>query len=288
VGVGGLIRRMTLDRCLPQFLLKTNRRGTSHRILAGFFLLTVSILLITGGELKALAGVYTLSFLAVMALFAVGNILLKVKRDRLPRPTRAGWATVLLAIVAVTMGMIGNAVMNPPYLVVFLEYFVPSMLIIAVMLNRVALLKGMLFSVRGILKGISLPLKRVAGWIEGKIHQINAQEVVFFTRGDNLANLNRAVLYVRRNEHTNRLKIVTVFRDRSRVPERLAHDVAFLNEAYPGVQIEFVEVEGAFGPQLIQELSKRWDIPANFMFIGSPGDGFMYGLADLGGVRLII
>ena len=54
------------------------------------------------------------------------------------------------------------------------------------------------------------------------------------------------------------------------------------------LEIEFVVVKGTFGPELIQELSKRWGIPPNFMFIGSPGDGFMYGLADLGGVRLII
>ncbi len=36
IGVNGLVRRMTLDRCLPQFFLKTNRRGTTHRII-GFF-----------------------------------------------------------------------------------------------------------------------------------------------------------------------------------------------------------------------------------------------------------
>ncbi|MDA3898546.1 MAG: APC family permease [Desulfobacteraceae bacterium] len=86
VGVNGLVRRMTLDRCLPQFFLKTNRRGTTHRIIISFFILCVSILLITQGELKALAGVYTISFLAVMALFAFGNILLKIKRAGLPRP----------------------------------------------------------------------------------------------------------------------------------------------------------------------------------------------------------
>ena len=70
VGVTGLVHRMTLDRCLPQFLLKRNRRGTTHRIIIAFFLMAVSVLLITRGELEALAGVYTLSFLAVMVLFA--------------------------------------------------------------------------------------------------------------------------------------------------------------------------------------------------------------------------
>jgi amino acid transporter len=91
VGVGGLVHRMTLDRCLPQFLLKLNKRGTTYRIMIAFFILCVSILLITKGELGALAGVYALSFLSVMALFALGNILLKFRRARLPRPERASW-----------------------------------------------------------------------------------------------------------------------------------------------------------------------------------------------------
>jgi hypothetical protein len=38
----------------------------------------------------------------------------------------------------------------------------------------------------------------------------------------------------------------------------------------------------------VKELEQQWNIPANFMFIGSPGDHFLYGLAELGGVRLII
>ncbi|GIS62691.1 MAG: hypothetical protein CM1200mP2_49160 [Planctomycetaceae bacterium] len=69
VGVTGLVHRMTLDRCLPQFLLKKNKRfGTTHRIIIAFFILAVSVLVVTGGALEALAGVYTLSFLSVMVL----------------------------------------------------------------------------------------------------------------------------------------------------------------------------------------------------------------------------
>ena len=51
VGVTGLVRRMSLDRCLPQFLLRENRwRGTNHWIILGFFALCCSILFITAGE----------------------------------------------------------------------------------------------------------------------------------------------------------------------------------------------------------------------------------------------
>ena len=52
--------------------------------------------------------------------------------------------------------------------------------------------------------------------------------------------------------------------------------------------IEFVEIEGTFAPELIENLSKEWNIPVNFMFIGSPGDHFPFRVEELGGVRLII
>lgn len=80
---------MTLDQCFPQFLLKSNRRGTYHRIILVFMSLCISILYLTGGRLLSLAGVYTISFLGVMTLFGIGNILLKINRRELKRTYRA-------------------------------------------------------------------------------------------------------------------------------------------------------------------------------------------------------
>ena len=288
VGVNGLIRRMTLDRCLPQYLLKTNWHGTTHRIIVSFFILSVSVLLITRGELKALAGVYTISFLSVMALFGLGNIFLKTKRAGLPRPTEASLFAVLIAIAAVLAGLIGNAIMNPEYLAVFLEYFIPSVLIIVVMLGRITLLQAGLFLVRSVLKFFIKHMTSTAQSIRIEIDKISSQQVVFFTRGDNLANLNNAMLYVKQNEHTNRVKVVTVVKNKDEVPSKLEKDLNFLNEAYPTIEIEFVVLTGKFGPDLIRELSAKWNIPINLMFIGSPGTHFIYGLGELGGVRLII
>jgi len=288
VGVTGLVHRMTLDRCLPQFLLKKNRRGTTHRIIIVFFLLCVSILLITQGDLQSLAGVYTISFLAVMSLFGLGNVFLKIKRSKLPRPTVAPLPLVLLAIVAVVTGLIGNVCINVHYLFIFLEYFVPTMIVVAIMLGRITLLKAYLFLVRSILKFLLSHLTSTSLAIKAKINQISSQQIVFFTRGDNLANLNQAMLYVQENEDTNRIKVVTVVSDEKYIAPNLQKDLSFLNEAYPNIEIEFVPLIGEFGPELIQKLSNEWRIPPNLMFIGSPGTHFMYGLADLGGVRLII
>lgn len=45
VGVNGLIKRMTLDRILPNYFLKENKKGSTYRILALFFLLCISVYL---------------------------------------------------------------------------------------------------------------------------------------------------------------------------------------------------------------------------------------------------
>jgi amino acid transporter len=387
VGVTGLVHRMTLDRCLPQFLLKTNSRGTTHRIIIAFFLLCVSVLLITtnhvpesdvesikavvagadmappeapgkdadedamaaysaqlavtrekvntaianlspeelspsskaifgalsnkdkanlqtlasAGELgdrmhgagenaqiKKLAGIYTISFLSVMALFGVGNVLLKIKRKNLPRPAKASWIAVFIAITAVLAGLVGNAAKDPAYLVTFLQYFIPSMAVILIMLSRISLLSGLLGMVRNFTAAIVAPMTKMAGWVRKKIDDINSQQIVFFTRGDNTANLNNAVLYVKQNEHTNRLKIVTITNDQHTAPAGLSEELKVLDKAYPEIDIEYIELEGNFSPELITKLSAEWNIPKNLMFIGSPGGRLGYSLAELGGVRLII
>jgi hypothetical protein len=288
VGVNGLVGRMTLDRCLPQFLLKTNPRGTTHRIIIAFFLLTVSVLLITRGDLPALAGVYTLSFLSVMLLFGFGNILLKLKRATLPRPAKASWPTVLLAMLAVGVGLIGNALLNPSYLAVFLEYFIPAFLIVSLMLGRIKVLEALLFITRKVMSAILKPMHQFSDRVRSQIDDINSQQFVFFTRGDNLSNLNRVMLYIRRNEHTSRIKIVHVTAEGDKLPSKLEKDIQFLDEAYPDVQINLELVKGNFSPHLISSLSRRWKIPTNFMFIGCPGGGLTHDLAEFGGVRIIV
>lgn len=67
VGVTGLVRRMAMDRCLPQVLLHENScRKTNHWIVIGFFLVASSLFLLLQGNVETLSGVYNLAFLAVM------------------------------------------------------------------------------------------------------------------------------------------------------------------------------------------------------------------------------
>ena len=67
VGVGGLMKRLALDRCIPGFFLATNRwRNTNHNIALFFFAVSTSMLLILNGSLVQLGGIFALAFLSVL------------------------------------------------------------------------------------------------------------------------------------------------------------------------------------------------------------------------------
>src|SRR5690242_1261514 len=288
VGVGGLLKRMTLDRILPQMLLKENKKHASPRILIMFYILCLSILFITEGELGPLAGVYTISFLSVMVFFGIGNLLLKIKRERLPRPEIAAPTTVILGILGVLIALYGNVKLHPEYLVVFLQYFIPAFLIITIFLERKMVIRYLIIYVNRFFDKLQRATIFSRFHLAKQLRQLNKQAFVFFTKGDNIAVLNKVIIYVRDNEITQRLKIVTVLQKEEQMNETFMRDFEALDRAYPDIKIEYIQIRGVFGPDLIRRLSKEWNIPQNFMFIGSPGDHFPHRLSDLGGVRLII
>jgi amino acid transporter len=288
IGVGGLVERMALDRILPSFLLHKNKRGSSYFIFISFFLLSSSILIITKGELEALAGVYTIAFLGVMILFGFGNILLKVNRKKLPRPERAGWISILVAISGILVALIGNVLLNPQDLGIFLNYLIPTLMIVGFMLYRIKILKAVLYFINYITPEKSTFFKGINSKIVSKIIKINNQEFVFFTNHDNVVNIKKVLQYITDNEHTKRLKIVAVLNENNQIAPKLKNDIQVLDRAFPLIKVQFIEEPGVFGPEKIKELSTRWNIPVNFMFIGSPGDKFPYKLEELGEVRLII
>ena len=289
VGVIGLVRRMSLDQCLPQVLLRTNRwRGTNHWIIVAFFALCASILGVTRGHVGTLAGVYALSFLAVMALYAFGNLLLKQTRARLPRSERAGVLTVSLALLAALVALLANVVLEPLNVGIFTVYLAVALVVVGVMFLRVQLLKLALSISRAVVERVQRVNEHVRERVVAEIQEINARAVVYFSRGDDIEILNRAALYVLRNEQTANLKVVRVYEDESEIPGDLAQTLKTIDRLYPQLRIDFLAVRGKFGPALIERLSKRLRVPKNAMFIGTPGDRFPHRISELGGVRVIL
>jgi hypothetical protein len=222
-----------------------------------------------------------------MALFGIGNLLLKAKRRKLPRPVKASILSVLIAVFFIIIAFYGNILLNEDSFYTFLKYLFPALLVVVIMLNRTLIIRGIIAT----LDFLNRPFRKFVVKSNKKLHQlhrnINEQEFVFFTKKDNVAILNKVMQYVEDNETTRKLKIVNVMKEGENNDE-LKMDLRVLDRAYQDIDIDFIEIIGEFTPELIEELSLKWKIPKNFMFIASPSDRFSYRVADLGGVRLIM
>ncbi len=222
-----------------------------------------------------------------MGLFAVGNMLLKRVRARLPRTARATWTEVSLAFLAVVLALVGNVLLDPANLRVLAVYALLAGGVVGIMFLRLQILRGMLIVSRTVVERVTALNQWVRSWILRKIEEINDLTVVYLTKGDEVAVLNRAALYVLTNEHSNRLRVVHVFEHRAEIPAGLSQQLATIDRLYPRLRIDFLAVQGTFGPELIERLSRRLRVPKNYMFIGTPGDRFPHRIEELGGVRVI-
>lgn len=289
VGVTGLIRRMSLDRCLPAFFLKTNKwRGTNHWIGLIFLIICCSIFIMSGGEIKTLAGVYTISFLSVMALFAVGNMLLKSSRAQLPREIKASWATAIIGFMAVVFALLMNLLMDPISLEIFIFYFLGCALVVAVMFLRTKILRLILLLSKKSSERIESLNRFIGDKTKQSLEELNASAMVYFANDDSPQLLNEAALYVLTNEQTRRLIVIHVYQNEKEIPSRLAENLKTIDKLYPQLRVDFIAVHGEFTPALIEALSRKLRVPKNFMFIATPGDHFPHRIEELGGVRLIL
>jgi amino acid transporter len=142
VGIVGLVKRMAMDRCLPDFLLSTNSlRGTNHWIIVGFFGVASSLVCLLNGDVEMLGSVYNIAFLSVMTAFAAACLVLKFKRPRLPRLVVARPISVMIAIAFVVTGLMGNIVRAPIVLAWFFVYFGVVALVVFTMFNRTNLIR---------------------------------------------------------------------------------------------------------------------------------------------------
>jgi hypothetical protein len=64
----------------------------------------------------------------------------------------------------------------------------------------------------------------------------------------------------------------------------VSHQSPTIDRIYPHLRIGFLAVRGKFGPELIEALAQRLNVPKNSIFIGTPGDRFPHRVEDLGGV----
>jgi hypothetical protein len=149
----------------------------------------------------------------------------------------AHWLVVLLGLLAVLAGLIGNIIFEPIILAYFAIYFTGVMIIVFIMFARVRLLRLLLHIMKR-----SCLFKYCGGWIQREAKKIKSQPVIFFAKEPKIDVLNKAVLYVLENEITENLKIVHVYSPYQAQNQNAEFEtnVKILDKIYPKLKIDLV------------------------------------------------
>ncbi|EGZ14189.1 hypothetical protein PHYSODRAFT_335855 [Phytophthora sojae] len=289
VGIVGLVERLSNDRVLPAFLAKKNKlRGTSHNIIGLYFVLSASLVLILNTD--SICPMYTYAFLGLMATFSCACMLLKGKRSEIPRDIHAPWAAVIVGFILVVVAIFANLLGDPSVLMYFAIYFIVVMFVMFVMFERVTILRCILVMMKkmapsrygkaaavGLATDSSSEIEHTGArggrTIARTIVSIRDAPIVFFCKVPDLTIINKAIIYMRRNEQTHTLRIVHVFSDEEAVAPVLTsfrEMAALFDSMYPKIRVDFVSVRGEFGPAMIEWLSRSMKVPRNMMFITQP------------------
>lgn len=282
VGVSGLIYRMTTDGCFPNFLSYENKKGSYPYIIILFFLLCTSILLITKGDLLSLAGVYTIAFLSVMSLFALGNLIMRETRTELKRTYHAPLLFVMLAFGATVAGVFGNVRISPSNIEYFLAYFVPAITVVFLFLKLDWFFQFLLRFTKYLRKIDDVVLKHFEDITSGTF-------VVFIRHVDRLYSI---LEYINNNETGRNIILIHCSSEKAQDDKSLAE----LREIIPTMQkagafshfnIRVMHRTEHFGPELIDRVSRELKIRKNRILIGSIHEEHPFGYDELGGVRII-
>ncbi|CAM9785298.1 unnamed protein product [Chrysoparadoxa australica] len=287
VGITGLIRRMAMDRlCLPQSLLHTNSwRGTNHTIIFGFCALCWSQLFMLNGDVTLLSGVYTFSFLGVMLFFSLGCLLLKYKRPSLPREVNSSYLAIISGMTLVLIAYMGNVLSKAEVLPYFSLYCLGVGAFVLSMFMRVRVLRGLVSVISNMFPG-----SKSVHELREHINDLQNTPFLFFCKYDDLYVINKAVLYVKENEQTQRLLVVHCCDDpeaSAPVIKKLSEHIEMFDHIYPRIKISLLTIKGQFCPSLINWLSTELSVPKNMFFITCIDSVFKYKIQHLGGEDVV-
>ncbi|CAK4091448.1 unnamed protein product [Aphanomyces euteiches] len=317
---GGVLTSYDGITVVPEFFATRNKwRGTNHWIVVFFFVVATSLVLILDSDATTLGGVYTYSFLSLMFLFGAACILLKLKRHDIPRTITAPWHACFLGIPLVTCGIVGNLLGDPKTLLYFALYFIFVATIVFVMLERVFVLRILVAFVNMFVKEkvkdqVDPPVMDVevnaavvqtvpdtnakllerdgdhVAMLTRAIKEINSKPIVFFVKQANMTILNKAIVYIRRNEITHNVRFVHVYQAETphalETVANLREMVTLMDTLYPKLKIDFYAIVAPFEPATVEWISKKYDITTNLMFIKAPSTISVHKISSYG-VRVI-
>jgi len=237
---------------------------------------------LTKGDLLSLAGVYTISFLGVMFLFAIGNLILKESRTELKRTYHAPVIFVFIAAVATLSGIVGNILIDVRNLQFFLYYFIPAVILVHVMVYQDNIAR---FFLR-----LTNRLPFLHRYILSHFDDMTEGKYVVFVH--HLNRIHHILNYINKNETGWNIIIVHCAgpsESHKESFEEIKNALPILQKAgvFPHLNLKLVYKNELFGPEMIDKISKEFKVRKNRMLIGSIHHDHPYDYDQLGGVRII-
>lgn len=180
--------------------------------------------------------------------------------------------------------MVGNIIIDSRNLWFFLEYFIPTVLLVVIMYLRIPILKV-------VLQVLNNLMSRILVWrtkIIDNIINITDQRVILFTRGVGLRRLHAAFNYIVKNESSRSVVVLHLYsRPEQNAEASLKESLETIREIFPMINVDLVVRNGKFGPDIIEKVSNEFDVAKNNIFIGAPEEKHTFSIQELGGVRVI-
>ncbi|KAH0831219.1 amino acid permease-domain-containing protein [Lanmaoa asiatica] len=233
-----LLAELAHDYVLPRaFLAALPYTGALYVAILSFVGFSGVIYASTAANLIVVSKMFSLVWLAVMALFPVSLVLLRFSRPRLPRLSRCSLSSVIGAVLVAVTVFVGNIAIDPSIAGWFALYFLVLLLFFSITDNKVAILRWaywvydqvpLLHQVR--------PTRDWGGALIRAMKKLKRQEVCLLVRTDEINQLFNMILYVQHNEETSCLKMVHFHE--GIVPSEMVANAKILDEAFPEITID--------------------------------------------------
>ncbi|KXN88407.1 hypothetical protein AN958_07313 [Leucoagaricus sp. SymC.cos] len=278
-----LFGQLAADRAIPAVFFKLLPLTGAPFVSIFVFTIFCGLLYASsGGSLVVVSQMFSLVWLTVMSLFPLSLLLLKYNRNRLRRGRRTTLFTVFCALLITSIAIAGNIVVNPRTFGYFAAYFIGITFSFFSTQNKSHVLCLLYWTYD------QYPMlhrwRKTSHWnviLVTTIQWLKKQPVCILVNNDEMSQLFRMVIYVRKNEETSCLKIVHFFDEEKGVPSELEANARILDEAFPELTIDLILIPGQFEPKSVAALSHRLNIPTSLMFMNCPGLNFRHSIAEL-------
>ena len=215
-----------------------------------------------------------------MTFFAASNLILRANRPDLKRPYKAPIMFVIIALISTIVGLMGNISIDPRYTGFFLTYFIPAVGVVFIVIYRKNLYQK--------LASIFRWWPDVTRFFKKKYTNAAADHLFVFVHHIN--RLYGILEYIHQNESGHIITLIHCKHKDANKGSKLTEIIETLRMAgmFPHFKINVEYLDMPFGPDAVNEISKKHHVSQNKIFIGSIHHEHAFNYEDLGGARVIL